>query len=76
MVGLMANPEHLRRDVLRIVARAVGEDARARLMEIGDGTGCEAAAARAFEQGRLRVVEVDMWKALGLTPPGPPPLAQ
>lgn len=68
--------DHLRRDALRTVARAVGESAQTRLAEIGDGQGCEAAAARAFEQGRLHAVEVDMWVALGLTPPGLPPLAE
>ena len=71
----MPNPDHLRRDVLRLVAKAIRADAEGRLVEIGDGEGCEAAAARAFEQGRLQVVDVDMWLALGLTPPGPPPLA-
>lgn len=53
--------DHFRRDALRTV---------------GDGRGCEATAARAFQRGRLQVAEVDMWKALGLTPPGLPPLAK
>lgn len=71
----MSNTDHLRRDTLRVVAKAVHDDVRARLEEIGNGQGCEAAAARAFEQGRIQVVDVDMWLALGLTPPGLPPLA-
>lgn len=72
----MPSPDHLRRDVLRTVAKHVRETAADRLAELGDGAGCEAAAARAFEQGRLQAVEVDAWAALGLTPPGPPPLAR
>ena len=42
---------------------------RARLAEVGDGTSCEAHAARAREAGRLQVVTVDMWDALGLPRP-------
>jgi hypothetical protein len=42
---------------------------RARLAEVGDGTSCEAHAARAREAGRLQVVAVDMWDALGLPRP-------
>ena len=71
----MANPEHVRRDVLKLVARHVEADVEARLAEVGDAQGCEAAAARAHQRGRLQVVQVDMWQALGLTRPGPPPLA-
>jgi hypothetical protein len=41
----------------------------ARLAEIGDGTGCEAHAARAREAGRLQVITVDMWDVLGLPRP-------
>lgn len=75
VVGVMANGEHLRRDALRTVAKAVTETARARLAELAaEGGGCETAAARAYQHGRLQVVEVDMWEALGFTPPGPPPL--
>lgn len=57
---------HLRRDALRTVQRYVRQSVEARLLEIGDGTGCEASAARAFEQGRLQAVEEDAWHALGL----------
>jgi hypothetical protein len=58
-----------RRDTSWTIYRHVKAQVDARLVEIGDGLGCEAAAARAFEQGRLAVVEADMWNALGL--PGP-----
>lgn len=63
---------HLRRDAVRLVAKHVRAEAEARLAEIGQGTGCEAAAARAFEMGRLYAVDVDAWKALGLHPDRPP----
>lgn len=75
MAAPVSNMDHLRRDALRTVAKAVRASVEFRLVEIGDGTGCEATAARAFELGRLHAVEVDMWVALGLTPPGLPPLA-
>lgn len=71
----MGDVHHLRRDALRTVARHVRETAAVRLAELGDAHGCEAAAARAFQLGRLQVAEVDMWNALGLTSPWPPPLA-
>ncbi len=62
----MSDVSHLRRDTIRTVQRYVRQSVEARLTEIGDGQGCEAAAARAFEQGRLQVVEDDAWHALGL----------
>lgn len=62
----MSDVSHLRRDTLRTVAKYVRQSVAARLVEIGDGTGCEAAAARAFEQGRLQAVDEDAWHALGL----------
>jgi hypothetical protein len=70
-----SKPDHLHRDTARIVARHVRAQVAARLREIGDGSGCEAAAARAFEMGRLAVVDGDMWDALGLARPVPPPVA-
>lgn len=57
---------HLRRDLLAAISRHVRESAEARLLEIGDGHGCEASAARAFEMGRLHAAEEDAWHALGL----------
>ena len=57
---------HLRRDLLAAIGRHVRESAEARLLEIGDGQGCEASAARAFELGRLHAAEEDAWHALGL----------
>lgn len=62
----MSDVSHLRRDAVRTIAKYVRAEAEKRLAEIGDGTGCEAAAARAFEQGRLQVVDDDAWHALGL----------
>lgn len=62
----MGDVSHLRRDTLRTVQKYVRQSVEARLVEIGDGQGCEAAAARAFEQGRLQVVNDDAWHALGL----------
>ena len=57
---------HLRRDAVRTITKYVRQSVEARLKEIGDGQGCEASAARAFEAGRLQVVEDDAWHALGL----------
>jgi hypothetical protein len=64
----VADVDHIRRDTLRLVSEHVRRQVDARLVELADGHGCEAAAAGAFEQGRLRVVEHDMWEAVGLTP--------
>lgn len=52
-----------------IVASALLPEIKARLAEIGDGQSCETHAARAREAGRLQVVTVDMWDALGLPRP-------
>lgn len=71
---MTSRPDHLRRDTARTVAAHVRAQVEARLREIGDGAGCEAAAARAFEQGRLAVADGDMWDALGLPRPVPPPV--
>lgn len=62
----MSDVSHLRRDAVRTIAKYVRASVEARLAEIGDGQGCEASAARAFERGRLQVVEDDAWRALGL----------
>lgn len=62
----MGDVSHLRRDALRTVQRYVRQSVKDRLAEIGDGQGCEASAARAFEHGRLQVVDDDAWHALGL----------
>lgn len=75
VVGVTLNPDHLRRDTARTVAAHVRADVERRLVEIGDGSGCEASAARAFEAGRLAVVDGDMWDALGLARPVPPAVA-
>jgi hypothetical protein len=57
------------RQVLTLVARYVADAVSAREVELEQGRGCEAAAARQFEAGRLAVVESDMWLAVGLDPP-------
>lgn len=62
----MADVDHIRRDTLRLVAAYVRAQVEQRLAELGDGHGCEAAAARAFEAGRLAVIEQNMWAAVGL----------
>ena len=69
----MGDVSHLRRDALRTVQRYVRQSVEARLLEIGDGQGCEASAARAFEHGRLQAVDDDAWHALGLYRDGPGP---
>ena len=62
-----ASPEV--RQVLITVAIRVMREARARLDELEHaGRGCENAAERRFEQGRLQVVEHDLWAAVGITP--------
>ncbi len=63
-------PSNARRDAAMAVYRHVKAEAEARLAEL-DGEGCEAGSARAFERGRLEVVTVDMWDALGLPRPTP-----
>lgn len=68
----MTDMVHLRRDAVRTIAKHVRAEAETRLAEIGNGQGCEASAARAFEMGRLYAVDVDAWKALGLYPDRPP----
>lgn len=62
----MGDVSHLRRDAVRTITKYVHQSVEARLKEIGDGQGCEASAARAFEAGRLQVVDDDAWHALGL----------
>jgi hypothetical protein len=57
------------RDAAREVEAHVRRLVADRLREIGDGHGCEAGAARAFERGRLAVVDGDLWDALGLPRP-------
>lgn len=52
--------------MLIAVAAEILVEIQARVAEIGDGTGCEAGAARAYERGRFDVVAEQMWKALGL----------
>lgn len=42
-----------------------------RLDEIGDGQGCETAAARSREAGRLQVAHEDLWDAFRLPRPEP-----
>jgi hypothetical protein len=51
------------------VFAVVAPQIKARLVEVGDGSGCEASAARAFEWGRFQVVSADAWDALGLPRP-------
>jgi hypothetical protein len=55
-------------ELLMTVAQHVLADVLARLQEI-TGHGCEAAAARAEQAGRMLVVTRDMWDALGLPVP-------
>jgi hypothetical protein len=61
--------EAVLRAVLELVAQRISAAVAARAVELGDGHGCEAAAARRFEDGRRSVIEVDMWLAVGLAPP-------
>jgi hypothetical protein len=61
--------ERLWSAALRLVAEHVRGQVAARLVELEHGHGCEGAAARAREDGRLQVVEGDMWEAVGLVPP-------
>lgn len=68
--ALVADVEHIRRDTLKLVDAYVRRAVEARRAELAFGNGCEAAAARAFEDGRLAVIERDMWAALSVTPPG------
>jgi len=63
----MADVDHIRRDTLRLVEALVRAKVETRRAELAFANGCEASAARAFEDGRLSVVEVDMWQAVGLT---------
>jgi hypothetical protein len=62
----MADVDHIRRDTLRLVEALVRAKVEARRAELAFANGCEASAARAFEDGRLAVVEADMWQAVGL----------
>lgn len=57
------------RQVLSVAASRIAQEARARLAELAAaaGGGCEAAGERRFEEGRLQVVEQDLWQAVGLT---------
>lgn len=57
-----------RRDTAWTVLQYVRADALARLAHL-EGEGCEAASARAYQRGRLEVVELDVWDALGLPRP-------
>jgi hypothetical protein len=52
--------------MLLMVAADLLAQIQARVAEIGDATGCEASAARAYERGRFDVVSEQMWTALGL----------
>lgn len=52
-------------------AMALRVESLERLAEIGDHTGCEAASARSFQEGRL-----DALKRLGLDQIWQPPIAQ
>lgn len=63
----LADVVHIRRDTLRLVAKAVRLQVEARLAEIGHGSGCEATAARMFQLGRLEVIDTDMWRAVGIS---------
>lgn len=62
----LADLLHIRRDTLRLVANAVRLQVEARLAEV-QGDGCEAAAARMFQLGRLEVIDTDMWRAVGIS---------
>ena len=51
----MHNQNHFRGVAAR--SREIRAEALARLAEIGDHSGCEAASARAFEEGRLAALD-------------------
>lgn len=51
------------------VSNYISRLAYGRLDEIGDGQGCETAAARSREAGRLQVAQEDLWDAFRLPRP-------